>query len=93
MESAVSRISRVLMLCGILVVVSLVTTPAWADKIEADKGKVYKLDKQHGPWMVMVASLSEPPQRVRAGRRRLVHRAQRVFAGAAARERARERHS
>ena len=49
------------MLCGILVVVSLVTTPAWADKIEADKGKVYKLDKQHGPWMVMVASLSEPP--------------------------------
>lgn len=25
------------------------------------KGKQYKLTKQHGPWMIMVASFSEPP--------------------------------
>lgn len=30
-------------------------------QIEAVKGKQYKLTKQHGPWMIMVATLSEPP--------------------------------
>ena len=49
------------MLCGVFALSSVVTTPAWAEKIEATKGKVYKLGKQHGPWMVMVASLAEPP--------------------------------
>ncbi len=64
-ESAVNRLSRVLMLVGIGSLVSLVTTPAWADKIEATKGKKYVLGKQHGPWMIMVASLSEPPPEAR----------------------------
>lgn len=65
MESAVSQLTRSLILCGIVALSSLVATPAWADKIEAIKGKEYKLDKQHGPWMVMVASLSEPPPEAR----------------------------
>ena len=65
MESAVSQLTRSLMLCGVFALSSVVATPAWAEKIEAIKGKVYKLDKQHGPWMVMVASLSEPPPEAR----------------------------
>ena len=60
-ESAVNRLSRVLMLCGMFWCVSFVISPAGADEIEANKGKKYVLGKQHGPWMVMVASLSEPP--------------------------------
>ncbi len=32
-----------------------------ARRIEAVKGKHYPLTKQHGPWMIMVASLAEPP--------------------------------
>lgn len=59
------RLSRLLMLGGVLAWVSLVATPAWADKIEAVKGKKYELGKQHGPWMIMVASLSEPPPEAR----------------------------
>ena len=64
-ESAVNRLFRVLMLVGMISSMSLVTTPAWADKIEAIKGKKYVLGKQHGPWMIMVASLSEPPPEAR----------------------------
>ncbi|GDY07491.1 MAG: hypothetical protein DWI21_16435 [Planctomycetota bacterium] len=60
-----SQLTRSLMLCGVFALSSVVATPAWAEKIEAIKGKVYKLDKQHGPWMVMVASLSEPPPEAR----------------------------
>ncbi len=56
-----SRLSRVLMLSGALVLMGLVATPAWAERIDASKGKKYELGKQHGPWMIMVASLSEPP--------------------------------
>ncbi|MCA8987782.1 MAG: hypothetical protein KDA78_09095 [Planctomycetaceae bacterium] len=33
--------------------------------IEAIKGKSYQLSKQHGPWMVMVAVFSEPPEELR----------------------------
>ena len=61
MESAVSCLSRVLMLSGVLALQGLVATPAWAERIEAAKDKKYELGKQHGPWMIMVASLSEPP--------------------------------
>ena len=32
-----------------------------ASGIEAIRGKAYGLTRQHGPWMVMVASFSEPP--------------------------------
>jgi hypothetical protein len=32
-----------------------------ADKIEAVRGKVYKLTPKHGPWMIKVASLWEEP--------------------------------
>ena len=31
---------------------------AWAAKIEAVPGKEYSLSKQHGPWMIMVATFS-----------------------------------
>ena len=43
-----------------------VPATAFADKIEAVKGKRYELSKQHGPWMIMVASLAEPPPEYRA---------------------------
>lgn len=56
-----SCFSRVLTLSGVLAVLGLVVTPAWAERIDAEKGKRYDLGKQHGPWMIMVASLSEPP--------------------------------
>lgn len=56
-----NRSLRLLMLSGVLVLVSLATTPALAEKIDATKGKKYELGQQHGPWMIMVASLSEPP--------------------------------
>ncbi len=43
----------------------------FADQAEARiakpvRGKKYKLTKQHGPWMIMVASFSEPPPERRA---------------------------
>lgn len=31
-----------------------------AGRIDATKGRQYRLSKQHGPWMIMVASLSTP---------------------------------
>lgn len=40
--------------------ISLFANPVQA-KIEAVKGKEYHLSKAHGPWMIMVASLAEPP--------------------------------
>jgi len=33
-----------------------------ASTIEAVKGKHYKLTKRHGPWMIMVASFTKPPE-------------------------------
>lgn len=60
-----NRLIRVSLLVGIVSLVSLATASAWADEIEAIKGKKYVLGKQHGPWMVMVASLSEPPPEAR----------------------------
>ena len=60
-----NRLSRVLLLFGMFSIVNLAATPAWADKIEAIKGKKYVLGRQHGPWVVMVASLSEPPPEAR----------------------------
>ena len=36
--------------------------PAQARRIEAQKGKHYRLTKQHGPWMIMVASIADVPQ-------------------------------
>lgn len=32
-----------------------------ADRIEAVRGKQYRIDKRHGPWMIMVATFQEPP--------------------------------
>lgn len=36
-----------------------------ANKIEAVKGKAYKLTKQHGPWMIMVCSFQRTPEEFR----------------------------
>ena len=33
----------------------------WTTDIPAERGKRYRLTKGHGPWMIMVASFSEPP--------------------------------
>lgn len=38
---------------------------AHAGRIEAVPGKEYRLTKRHGPWMIMVATLYEPPKEVR----------------------------
>lgn len=35
---------------------------ASAAKIEAVKGKQYKLTRRHGPWMIMVATFNRPPE-------------------------------
>ncbi|MFM9964622.1 MAG: hypothetical protein ACKV2Q_25745 [Planctomycetaceae bacterium] len=60
------RLSRLLMLCVGLTVLGLATPGAAKDKkIEAIKGKKYELGTEHGPWMIMVASLSEPPPGMR----------------------------
>ncbi len=37
-----------------------------AGKIEAIEGKKYFLTKKHGPWMIMVAVFSEPPEEMKA---------------------------
>lgn len=53
---------RSILICGLITLI--VTCGGNADarrRIEAVKGKQYRLTKKHGPWMIMVASLSEPP--------------------------------
>jgi hypothetical protein len=47
-------------LCLALLFGCLATAPAWS--IEAVKGKNYTLTKEHGPWMVMVASFRNVPK-------------------------------
>lgn len=44
----------------------LVPQEACAGKIEAIKGKEYFLTKKHGPWMIMVAVFSAPPEELKA---------------------------
>lgn len=48
-------------LCLIPVLALIWVDAAGAKGIEAVRGKKYRLTKQHGPWMIMVASLAEPP--------------------------------
>jgi hypothetical protein len=60
MESAV-RISRnSAVSLGVFVALLMTVQSASATRIEAVKGKNYKITKQHGPWMIMVASFREP---------------------------------
>jgi len=61
MESVV-RITRILLALSIALVVNFATSSAYSAGIEAVKGKKYRLTKQHGPWMVFVASLSQPKE-------------------------------
>ena len=64
MESAVVNDRRLSWLNWIAL--WLLATPLLgADKIDAVKGKKYELSRQHGPWMIMVASLAEPPPEFR----------------------------
>lgn len=60
---------RVRMLLIALAVASVLSgSSALADRIDATKGRQYPISKQHGPWMIMVVSLSEPPpERRKAG--------------------------
>ena len=53
--------SIILWLSITLMINLLPTNMASAKRIEAVKGKEYTLTKRHGPWMIMVASLAEPP--------------------------------
>jgi hypothetical protein len=50
------RLIRCLSLLAALIGSALWSSTAWA-KIEAVKGKEYKLSSRHGPWMIMVTSL------------------------------------
>lgn len=59
------RVFRLWLLSGLMVCVGGLVPSAAAEKIEAVKGKKYTLGRQHGPWMIMVASLSEPPPEFR----------------------------
>ena len=59
------KFTDLLMLSVWVAVIGLVTPTSAANKIEAIKGKKYELTKDHGPWMIMVASLSEPPPEYR----------------------------
>jgi hypothetical protein len=52
-----SSIKIVLVVCFILTIASDVD----ARRPKAVKGKTYKLTKDHGPWMIMVASFHTPP--------------------------------
>ncbi len=53
--------SRILIAVCALALGLLLPVPVQADKIDATPGRKYKLTKQHGPWMIMVATLYEPP--------------------------------
>lgn len=47
---------------------SLIPSRASAARIDATQGRQYRITKQHGPWMIMVASLTETPsERRRVG--------------------------
>jgi hypothetical protein len=50
-------------LVGLIALISFfISAPAAsATNIEAVRNKKYRLTKQHGPWMIMVASFHEPP--------------------------------
>lgn len=60
------NLTRLLGLGCLFVFCCQAASPAFAEKIEAVKGKKYELTKQHGPWMIMVVSLAEPPPEYRA---------------------------
>jgi hypothetical protein len=53
------RHRSLVLLCAIACFVTS-STEADAARIDATKGRQYKLTKQHGPWMIMVASLARP---------------------------------
>lgn len=59
------RLTSLLMLLVGFAVIGLATPGSAANRIEAIKGKKYLLGKEHGPWMIMVASLAEPPPEYR----------------------------
>lgn len=43
-------------------IASLLLSPVAFGKVEAVKGKRYRLSQQHGPWMIMVAALRDVPE-------------------------------
>jgi hypothetical protein len=49
-------------ICLTTFAVLLLTSGLSAAGIEAVKGKKYRLTKQHGPWMIMVASFKDAPE-------------------------------
>jgi hypothetical protein len=62
MESVVRSTTRLPIIVVILAALVVLASSAQAATIEAVKGKHYKLTKRHGPWMIMVASFSQPPE-------------------------------
>ena len=60
-----TRICCWLSVLAVIVSFSADAPIAEARRIEAKKGKKYRLTKQHGPWMIMVASLKDIPPTVR----------------------------
>ncbi|MHC4878206.1 MAG: hypothetical protein ACYTGL_17265 [Planctomycetota bacterium] len=43
----------------------LYSVPSEAARIDATKGRQYRITKQHGPWMIMVASFAQPHEQIR----------------------------
>ena len=74
MRNCIQTRSRIAVVAGTMAVGSMVLLLAQtvdarridSRKIEAVRGKRYKLSKQHGPWMIMVASFHEPPPEAKA---------------------------
>jgi hypothetical protein len=60
-SSVSSSIRAAILIAAGVWIASLAGTAAAADKIEAIRGKVYKLTPKHGPWMIKVTSLWEEP--------------------------------
>lgn len=53
----------------ILLAISLLafsSTEIEAARVRVERGKVYKLTKDAGPWMIMVASFNKPPEKFRS---------------------------
>jgi hypothetical protein len=61
-ESVVRTIGRPLVVLAAVAFILAHSPFLMADRIEAVKGKHYKLTKRHGPWMIMVASFLTPPE-------------------------------
>jgi hypothetical protein len=66
MEFAMRSTYRLPLLLGLAALIAAsLSVDLRAAKIDAVRGKEYRLTKAHGPWMVLVATFREPPKEAR----------------------------